>query len=195
MKFLLGTKEYMTQIYREDGTVVPVTVLSAGPLTVLAASPKQTQVGYGEKKLSRINKPQRGAVTREGYGFKVFKTAAAQLGEVGSKIDVSIFSPGDKVQVSAVSKGKGFQGVVKRHGFKGGPRTHGQKHSEREPGSIGATGPQRVFKGIRMGGRMGGDRITVKNLEVAQILPKEGKIYLKGAIPGRRGTLVEIYGS
>ena len=192
MKFLLGTKEYMTQIYREDGTVVPVTVLSAGPLTVLSKSGIKAQVGYGEKKLSRINKPQRGFLAREGVGFKVIRSAGAELGEPGSKIDVSVFNPGDKITISAISKGKGFQGVVKRHGFKGGPLTHGQKHSEREPGSIGATGPQRVFKGTRMGGRMGGDRITIKGSEVAQVLAEEGKLMVKGAVPGRRGTLVEI---
>lgn len=102
------------------------------------------------------------------------------------------FQEGDKIIVSGVSKGKGFQGVVKRHGFHGGPRTHGQKHSEREPGSIGTTGPQRVFKGKRMAGRMGGDRVTVKNLKIIKIDKEKNQIFISGAAPGRRGTLLEI---
>ena len=114
---------------------------------------------------------------------------------VGATIDASVFAPGDTVIVSAVSKGKGFQGVVKRHGFAGGRRTHGQKHSEREPGSIGATGFKRVIKGLRMAGRMGGDRITVKNLTILQVNPAENLLLVKGAIPGRPGTLVEVRGS
>lgn len=101
-------------------------------------------------------------------------------------------SEGSMVSVSGISKGKGFQGVVKRHGFHGGPRTHGQKHSEREPGSIGIGGIQRVFKGKRMAGRMGGDRVTVKNLKVIKIIPESNEIYILGAIPGRRGTAIEI---
>ena len=105
---------------------------------------------------------------------------------------VSMFQEGDKVTASGISKGKGFQGVVKRHGFHGGPRTHGQKHSEREPGSIGTTGPQRVFKGKRMAGRMGGDRVTVKNLKIIKIDKEKNQIYVSGAVPGRRGTLLEF---
>lgn len=202
MKFLLGTKEYMTQIFREDGTVVPVTVLSATPLTVTEVKEhtrfQTVQVGFGERKTKNVAKPQAKRFPLEGgKTYKTIKEFRLPDGEktsleVGATIDAATFAVGDKVQIASVSKAKGFQGVVKRHGFKGGPRTHGQKHSEREPGSIGATGPQRVFKGIRMAGRMGGDRITVKNLVVAEVLPKEGKIYIKGAVPGRRGTLVEI---
>ncbi|MCH7756481.1 50S ribosomal protein L3, partial [Patescibacteria group bacterium] len=110
----------------------------------------------------------------------------------GDTIDVSVFEVGDIIEVSAISKGKGFQGVVKRHGFHGGPRSHGQKHTERAPGSIGATGPNRVFKGKRMAGRMGSDRVTVKNLKILQIDTEGGRLVISGAIPGRRGTLVEI---
>lgn len=190
MKFLLGKKQYMTQVYDDKGRVRPATVVAASPLTVLNT---EGGVGYGEKKLTRVNKAQKYLSPREGVGYEKTRTIKGIAGgEVGSTIDVSIFAPGEKVQVSAVSKGKGFQGVVKRHGFKGGPRTHGQKHSEREAGSIGATGPQRVFKGIRMAGRMGADRITVKNLEVLQVNQAENIILLAGAIPGRRGTLVEV---
>jgi large subunit ribosomal protein L3 len=107
-------------------------------------------------------------------------------------IDASVFAEGDKVVVSSVSKGKGFQGVVKRHGFHGGRRSHGQKHSEREPGSIGAGGKQRVMPGMRMAGRMGGDRITAKNCVVSRVDAKKNLIFIKGAIAGRKGTLVEI---
>jgi large subunit ribosomal protein L3 len=108
---------------------------------------------------------------------------------------VTVFAPGDNITVSAISKGKGFQGVVKRHGFKGGRRSHGQKHSEREPGSIGIGGIGRVLKGTRMGGRMGGDVITVKNLTVLQVNEKENILVVAGAVPGRKGTLVEVYGA
>ncbi len=106
---------------------------------------------------------------------------------------MEVFEKGMKVNVRAKSKGKGFQGVVKRHGFHGGPRTHGQKHSEREPGSIGPTAAQRVFKGIRMAGRMGGDNITVKNLKIIEINKDKNQILISGAIPGRKGTMVEVY--
>jgi large subunit ribosomal protein L3 len=193
MKYMLAKKEAMTQVFDETGQVRPATILSAGPLTVTKKAAGSYQVGYGEKKASRVNKAQRYMSPKEGFGFEVIRSVKAEAeGEVGSVIDASIFAPGEKVKISAVSKGKGFQGVVKRHGFKGGPRTHGQKHSEREPGSIGATGPQRVFKGIRMAGRMGGNRVTVSNLEILQVNPEAKLILVAGAIPGRRGTLVEI---
>jgi large subunit ribosomal protein L3 len=194
MKLILGTKQSMTQVFDETGRVRPATVLAVSPLTVTAVKAgKRIQVGYGERKLSRLAKPQRGALSREGYGFATLKEFVADdEHQVGDKIEVSVFAPGDKVKVSGISKGKGFQGVVKRHGFHGGPRTHGQKHSEREPGSIGSTGPQRVFKGTRMAGRMGADRVTVSNLEVLAVDPVAGVLVISGAIPGRRGTLVEI---
>jgi large subunit ribosomal protein L3 len=126
--------------------------------------------------------------------LKEFKIPADATFNVGDKVELSVFAPGDTITVSAISKGKGFQGVVKRHGFKGGPRTHGQKHSEREPGSISGglrTGPR---PGKRMAGRMGSDRITVKNLTVVQVNPEQNEILVRGAVPGRRGTVVEIVG-
>ena len=113
---------------------------------------------------------------------------------MGETITVDIFNEGEKVHVVSTSKGKGFQGVVKRHGFHGGPRTHGQKHSEREPGSIGGGLRNKVPKGMRMAGRMGGDRITIKNLEIVGVDEENNQLLIKGAIPGRRGTLVEIIG-
>lgn len=190
MKFILGKKQYMTQVYDDKGRIKPATVILATPLTVLN---DKGGVGYGEKKLKSVNKAQKYLSPKEGMGYEKLRTIGGLAGKTaGEQLDVTTFNPGDKVRVSAISKGKGFQGVVKRHGFKGGRRSHGQKHSEREPGSIGATGPQRVFKGIRMAGRMGGDRVTVSNLEVLQVNKAENIILISGAVPGRRGTLVEV---
>lgn len=200
MKFLLGTKENMTQIFTEEGIVVPVTVIKTSPnvITQVKTADKDgyqaVQIGFGEKKAKNVTKPLKGHVKELG-NFAHLKEVK-MLGEfnVGDKIEAGSLSEGDTITVSAISKGKGFQGVVKRHGFKGGRRSHGQKHSEREPGSIGVGGVQRVFKGMRMAGRMGADRVTVKNLTVARIDTENQLIYIKGAVPGRRGTLVEIKG-
>ena len=201
MKAILGLKEKMTQIFDEEGNVTPVTVLKTGPVTIVQIKNTDKdgynaiQVGFGERKEKRLTKAQIGHF--KGLGnfryVKEFKLSEipADL-KVGDKIELSSFSEGDKVRITSYSKGKGFQGVVKRHGFKGGRRSHGQKHSEREPGSIGSTGPQRVFKGTRMAGRMGNDKVTLKNVKVAAINLEANEIYLKGAIPGRKGTLVEI---
>ena len=197
MKFIVGTKVGMTQVFDTEGVVHPVTVIAAPKVTVTQVKTKEkdgyqaVQVGHGTQKESRIAKPQR---TKGNFrGLKEFKTDEAL--EVGATIDLSSFKEGEKVTVSAVSKGKGFQGPVKRYGFKGGPRSHGQKHSERERGSSGG-GPGRaggrVVKGMRMAGRMGGDRITVSNLKVVRV---EGEqLFLEGAVPGRPGTLVEVRG-
>ncbi len=201
MKAILGLKEKMTQIFDDEGTVFPVTVLKTGPATVIQIKNIEKdgysaiQVGFGERKEKRIAKPQHGHF--KGLGnFRYVKefrlTEIPSDIKVGDKIELSAFEEGDIVRISSFSKGKGFQGVVKRHGFAGGPRSHGQKHSEREPGSIGATGPQRVLKGTRMAGRMGNDRVTVKNVKVVGIDLENNEIYLKGAVPGRKGTLVEI---
>ncbi|OGD67647.1 50S ribosomal protein L3 [Candidatus Campbellbacteria bacterium RIFOXYC2_FULL_35_25] len=202
MKFILGTKEQMTQVFNKEGVVFPVTIISAGPITVTQIKNKEgdgyesIQVGYGEKKEKNINKPMKGHLKDLG-NFRYLKEFSNPDNtpfevKVGDKIDVSSFKEGEEVVVSSISKGKGFQGVVKRHNFSGGPRSHGQKHSERKPGSIGSTGPQKVFKGTRMAGRMGSDRVTVKNLEIVQIDKENNRILIKGAISGRRGTLVEI---
>lgn len=198
MKFMLGTKQNMTTIFTEDGTAHAATILTAGPLVVTQVKTaesdgyKAVQVGYGELAERKANKPETGH--GKGKAYRVSREFRDAEAEVGQTIDVSVFAPGDVVEVSANTKGKGFQGGVKRHGFSGGPRTHGQKHSEREPGSIGGGGRAggRVVKGMRMAGRMGGNRITVKNLQVLQVLPESGEIVIRGAIPGRRGTVVEI---
>jgi len=199
MKFILGKKEHMTQIFDESGRVRPATVLTAGPVTVTQVKTNDgdgygaVQVGYGSQKESRVSKAEKGHTKDLGVFrvLKEFRDGTAEL-KKGDEINVDVFEEGDTVNVSGISKGKGFQGVVKRHGFAGGPRTHGQKHSEREPGSIGATGPQRVFKGTRMAGRMGGERVTVKNLKVLKVDKSNNSIWVSGAIPGRKGTLVEV---
>jgi large subunit ribosomal protein L3 len=204
MKYLLGTKEYMTELFDENGMVHPVTLLKVGPLKITQVKTKakdgyeSIQLGFGEKKAKLLNKPMKGHVKDLG-NFRTLKEVRTEKADkkdwsVGDLFTANDFAAGDKVVVSSISKGKGFQGVIKRHGFKGGPRSHGQKHSERAPGSIGTAGYQRVFKNIRMAGRMGGDLITVKNLKVVKVDVDAGEIFIKGAIPGRRGTLVEIKG-
>jgi large subunit ribosomal protein L3 len=214
MKFILGLKGKMTTLYTEEGVAYAATVINATPniITQIKTKDKEgynaVQLGAVEKKPERVNKPQIGHVAKvmpEGTGkalahFKEMRQFNGELPagiEVGTVVDVSVFAEGDKVEVSAITKGRGFQGVIKRHGFHGGPRSHGQKHSERSPGSIGGSGGRaggRVAKGMRMAGRMGQDRMTVRGLKVLQVLPDTNEIVISGAVPGRRGTLVEIKG-
>ena len=191
----------MTEYFSPEGEVFPVTVISAGPIIVTQIKTKESdgynaiQFGFGKKNPKNINKAIRGHIKDLGdfKYIKEFQTDEKTEIKVGDIFNVAdLFSVNDKLQISSISKGKGFQGVVKRHGFHGGPRTHGQKHSEREPGSIGAGGMQKVMKGKRMGGRMGGDRITQKNLKIIFIDKENNTMLIKGAIPGRRGSLVEI---
>lgn len=209
MKFLLGTKIGMSQIFSKEGKVVPVTVVQAGPIVVTQVRTKEkdgyqaVQIGFGEKK--KANKPMGGHLKATGKILRHLREVrgkARESGEgidvsrvkIGDTFDVSLFKEGDKVRVSALSKGKGFQGAMKLHGFHGAPRTHGTKHAHREVGSIGSTWPQRVLKGKKMAGRMGGDRITVRNLQVMKIDPETKLLAIKGAIPGGKGTVVEIRG-
>jgi len=201
MKFILGTKENMAEYFSEAGVVIPVTIVSVAPITVTRVFSKDkdgydsVQVGYGLQKKERVTKGAAGAMKGAFYKtLKEFRLKPSDKIEVkeGDSIDVSTFTPGDTISISSISKGKGFQGVVKRHGFSGGPRTHGQKHSEREPGSIGGGLRTHVPKGMRMAGRMGSDRITQKNLEVVLVDKENNLMLIKGAIAGRRGTLVEI---
>lgn len=204
MKFILATKEEMTQYFTPDGKCVAATLLNAGPVTVTSLKNKErdgyasVQLGYGTRLPKRVAKPQQGSLKELGYFryLREFRPKSGELPEVkvGDKIAVDIFQPGDAITATGTSKAKGFQGVVKRHGFHGGPRSHGQKHSEREPGAIGATGPQQVRKGMRMAGRMGGDRVTIKGLKVLAVDTTNNLLLVSGAIPGRRGTLVEIKG-
>jgi len=199
MKFILGTKEYMSQIFDDKGIVHPVTVVSAGPVVVTQVKTKAkdgydaAQVGFSTRK--HISKSVAGHVKELGKPKALkefrFKRTVPELARAAT-LDVVQFKEGDVVHVSGTSKGKGFQGVVKRHGFHGGPRSHGQKHSEKAPGSLGAGGIQRVFRGKKMGGRMGNDRVTVRNLKIVKIDAKENKLFIEGPVPGRRGALLEI---
>jgi large subunit ribosomal protein L3 len=201
MKFILGTKENMTQLFDEKGTVHAGTIIKVGPLTVTQIKTKQVdgysavQVGFKEGKEKHVNKPQR---TKGLFRhFREVRTesdpADVSVGDVFTVADA--FMVGDMVTVAGISKGRGFQGGVKRHGFHGGSRTHGQKHSEREVGSIGGGGRAggRVAKGMRMPGRMGGDRVTVENLKVLAVDASSNELILEGAVPGRRGTVIEVY--
>jgi large subunit ribosomal protein L3 len=203
MKFILGTKTGMTQIFDADGVCRAATVLKVSPATVSQVKTSETdgyasvQIASGTQKESRVSKAEKGHFGGAVAASKEFRPRFGEGErlegvEKGTTFDVTIFEPGDEITVSAISKGKGFQGVVKRHGFAGGRRSHGQKHSEREPGSIGATGIARVLKGTRMGGRMGSDKITVKGLKVLQVNADENIIVVSGAVPGRKGTLVEV---
>ncbi len=198
MKFILAKKTNMSQIFDEAGNAHPVTVLNAGPVIVTQVKSQEkdgyqaVQVGFGVRNPKNIAKAQKGHVKDLGNFSDMCEFRTADAHKVGDKIDVSSFKEGDQVVISSISKGKGFQGGVKRHGFHGGRRTHGQKHSEREPGSIGGGLRTRVPKGMRMAGRMGGDRITVKNLTVVKIDSENNLLMVRGAVPGRRGTLVEI---
>lgn len=203
-KFILGTKEKMTQVFNESGDVVPATLINAGPMVAVQVKTKEKDgyqsivFGFGNRRGKNIKKPQRKLgnflYLREFRNKNQAQEDQSGKIEIGGGVDVSVFEKGDKVAVSGISKGKGFQGVVKRHGFSGGPRTHGQKHSEREAGTIGGGLRTRVPKGMRMPGRMGGDRITVKNLKVIDVNKEKGQILISGAVPGRRGTLLEIRG-
>lgn len=187
----------MTEYFSPEGAVVPVTILSAGPVTVTRVFSldkdgyNSVQVGFGTQKQKKKKKNNKLYKTVKEFRLKQTDTSEVKVGDI---IDVSVFAPGDNLVVSSVSKGKGFQGVVKRHGFKGGPRTHGQKHSEREAGSIGGGLRTHVPKGMRMAGRMGGDRITQKNLKVVFVDKENNVMLIKGAVAGRRGSLVEIIG-
>lgn len=203
MKFIVGTKERMTQVFDEAGIAHAATVLRVTPATVSQIRNAEkdgyeaVQIAAGDQKEHRLSKATKGHLGGAKKFIKEFRPRASHKEEMGSLekgqvLDVSVFEAGDVISVSAVSKGKGFQGVVKRHGFHGGPGSHGDKHVLRAPGSIGATGPQRVFKGLRMAGRMGGDRITVENLTVLQVNKEENLLLVKGAVPGRTGTLVEV---
>jgi len=196
----------MTQVFREDGTVVPVTRIQAGPCTVTKVNTlekdgvKSVQVGFGTQKVFRLSKPEKGhlkGVSVDGnsnntvrYLHNFNNDNDLKRGDV---FTVSIFAKGEKVQVSGNSKGRGFQGVVKRHGFHGSLASHGHKDQLRMPGSIGAGGVQHVFKGTRMAGHMGDERITVKNLEIMELNPENNEIWVKGAIPGARNGVVYIF--
>ncbi len=201
MKYILGKKIEMTQTWTENGRVVPVTILSAGPCFGAQKKTKEkdgydaVQMGFGLKKIKNVSKALKGHYKEIAPArfVREFRTVAVDGISRGSTIDVSIFNPGDMVKVTGVSKGKGFQGVVKRHGFHGHPATHGHKDQLRMPGAIGAGGLQHVRKGMRMGGRMGGDQVTVSNLKVVAVDKEKNQLTVKGAVPGARNSFVMIY--
>ncbi len=193
MKFILGKKIEMSQMFDEKRNVIPLTLIEAGPCFVTQVKTKEkdkyesVQIGFEKLKDKKISKNKKNKPYRY---LREFKGDGSN--KVGDKIEASVFEQGDKVTVSGISKGKGFAGAVKRHGFHGADATHGTKHEERTIGSIGSAFPQRVIKGRKMPGRMGSDRITIKGLKIIKIDPKNNLIAIKGAIPGRRGTLLEI---
>lgn len=186
MKAILGRKIGMSQTFTSEGIVVPVTLIEATPnsITVRRSEDKDP---HNAVQLGLLKaKPKKGQL------FAARKEFLMEVEDAATEVTVAQFSPGDVVEVSGISKGKGFAGVVKRHHFKGGPASHGHRHVLRRPGSIGSRFPQHVFKGKRMAGRMGSDRVTVKNLEVVSVDVELHVLAIKGAVPGRRGSIVEI---
>ncbi len=194
---LIGKKLGMTQIFTDDGRIVPVTAVIAGPCTVVQVKTQQrdgyqaVQLGFGEKRA--LNKPEAGH--NKGLGsFRVlreFRVEDPSQFEVGQKLDANLLSEGDLVDVTGRSRGMGFAGGVKRHHFGGGPKSHGQSNRHRAPGSIGAgTTPGRVVKGLRMAGHMGDERVTTHNLVVMRVEPERGLVLIRGAIPGSKSGLV-----
>jgi len=196
MKFILGEKIGMSQIFDEKGDQVPVTVIDAGPcfITQIKSEDKDkyaaVQIGFKKiEKKNKIKKPMKG---KEFKYLREQKTDNSEQYKIGDKIDVSIFQEGDIIKISGISKGKGFAGVVKRWGFSGRNASHGVKHEQRTPGSVGSSFPERVTKGRKLPGRLGFQRITVKNLKIVKIDPENNLLAVKGAVPGRKGTLLEI---
>lgn len=198
MKFILAKKIAMQQTHK-NGAVVPVTVVEAGPCIVTQVKTAATdgydavQLAFGKR--HHMAKPQRGHVKEKGSfrWLREFRVSGDGDGlKVGDTVSVDRFSAGDMVTVAGTTKGRGMAGVVRRHGFHGGPKTHGHKDDLRMPGSIGAGGVQRVFKGMRMGGRMGSERVTIKNLKVMGVDVAKNQLIVKGAVPGARNGLLLI---
>ena len=204
MSGLLGKKIGMTSVFDENGVSIPCTVIEAGPCYVTQIRTKAkdgyeaVQLGYDEKPERLVNKPLAGHFVKAGVKalrlLREFQNINGQDLQLGAEVKVDVFAKGDLVDVSAKSKGRGFQGVVKRHHFAGvGLATHGQSDRQRHPGSIGGSSyPSRVFKGMRMAGRMGFENVTVRNLQVIQVIPESNFILVKGSIPGAKNTYVTI---
>jgi len=196
---ILGKKVGMTQVFQDEGAVVAVTAIEAGPCTVTQIKTKAkegydaVQVGFGPAK--RINRPQRGHLKKLGpyKHLREFRVEDASKIQLGDSVDVGIFHPGDLVDVIGTSKGRGFAGVVKRYHFAGGSKTHGQSDRHRAPGSIGAgTDPGRVIKGLKMAGHMGDERVTVQRLQVVKADPERNLLLVRGAVPGPRNGLLIV---
>ncbi len=202
MKNMLGKKVGMTQIFKQDGTLVPVTVIEAGPLFVVQKKTVEKdgynaiQVGFGDVKEKRMTKPAKGHFDKANVAYRKFLREFTVENpdefEIGQEIKVDVFSEGDMIDVTGTSKGKGTAGVIKRHGFGRGRETHGSKFHRMPGGMSAGTYPGRVFKGHRMMGRMGNERVTVQNLEVVRVDAEKNLILVKGAVPGPRKGLVSI---
>lgn len=201
---IIGKKIGMTTFFEETGNAYPCTVVEAGPCTITQIKTKEKdgydalQLAFGTKKEKNVNKPQREVFKKLSIAparvMREIRDFPADGLKQGDQIKVDIFKAGDNIKVSGNSKGKGFQGGVKRYHFGGGFRTHGQSDRERAPGSIGASSyPSRVFKGQKMAGRMGGEKVTVRNLKILKIIPDSNLILIKGAIPGAKTDFIEIY--
>jgi len=199
---ILGRKLGMTRLFDETGAATATTLVEAGPCfvtqvrTVDRDGYEAVQLGFGELRANKLSKPRRGHLKNGLPPLRELREVPVdQIDdiEVGARVDVGMLKPGDRVDVTGVSKGRGFAGVMKRHNFRGGPKTHGQSDRWRAPGAVGAgTTPGRVFKGTRMAGHMGDERVTVKNLQVIQVDPDRNLVALRGAIPGPRGGLIMI---
>lgn len=202
IKGLLGRKIGMTQVFGPTGEAIPVTLIEAGPCVVTQIRSKEkdgyeaVQIGYGDIKPKNLTKPEQGHLAGAGRlvrHLREFEADSVEEHQVGQLLDVDLFAAGQLIDVTGVSKGRGFQGVVKRHGFRGGPRTHGQSDRLRAPGSIGAgTTPGRVWKNTRMAGRMGNKRVTVQNLQVVEVLPDKHVLLVRGSVPGAKNGLLMI---
>ena len=196
MKMLLGKKIGMTQMFDKTGKMTPVTLIVAGPCNILQKKEKEKD-GYEALQLGyeKIVKKNKIGKSMKGKEYRYIKEeVGASESKVGDELNVAIFKEGDKVKVSGMSKGKGFQGGVKKHGFHGRIATHGVKHEHRTLGSVGTRFPQHVMKGKKMPGRMGYDRISVKGLKIMKIEPENNLLVIKGAVPGNKGGLLEIRG-
>jgi len=202
MKEIIGKKIGMTRVFRPDGEMVPVTVIEAGPCAVIGKRTAERhgytayQVGFGSIRPKLVNKARAGVFAKAKVEplrtVREVRYDGADL-EVGAQLKVDVFKEGERVDVIGVSRGLGFAGVVKRHNFSGGPVTHGQSDRLRAPGSLGQSSyPSRVFKGMKMAGKMGRDRVTVLNLEIVKIIDSENLMLVQGSIPGHRGSLVRV---
>jgi len=200
MKFILGIKIGASQLFDEKGNIVPVTIIEAKPNIITQIKTKEKdgyeaiQVGYDRK-----IKNQNLKIKDKDFKFRYLREFKFQVPsfkiqdyKIGDEIDVSVFEEGDKIKVSGISKGKGFQGVVKRYGFKGSPASHGTKHTLRAGGSIGDTNKARVNKGQKMPGRMGSNRVTIRGLKIVKVDKENNLLAIKGAVPGHKGTLIEV---
>jgi large subunit ribosomal protein L3 len=201
---ILGKKVGMTQLFTEEGKMIPVTVIEAGPCFVVQKKTVENdgynaiQVGFGEKRENLFNKPSKGHYAKANVKplrfLREFRVESVEEFQVGQEIKADVFAAGEAVDVTGTSKGKGFAGTIKRHGFQRGPMSHGSK-SHRRVGSAGAKGPARVFKGVLRPGRMGGERVTVQNLEVVKVDTERNLLIVKGAIPGPNNSMVIVKNS